>query len=356
MRYKKSLIFFCPSLEEGGVEKNLINISNSLSKNYKVSIITANKDKKKFFSKNIKFISTKKFNFNNINRFLKGIVSSILLFKNFRRNDIIFSFQSNVLAIILAKFLKGKVIIRSNTSPSKYVNSLFKKILFKLFFKASDKIVVNSEEFKKEFYKFFKIKPIIIYNPIENISYLRKMSYKKKIKLFKNRNTLTILSVGRLVKQKDHMTILRAINNIKFKKKIKFYLIGKGDQKDLLQEYIRKNNLSKIIKLLGYQKNIYPYLKQADLFVLSSKYEGLPNTLIEALSFGVPILSTDCKTGPKEILNEPKHGKLFKVGDYMSLSNLILKFKKKKNVTFFNDNRFNYEKIIKKYKNLINSI
>ena len=357
MNYKKNLIVFCPSIEEGGVEKNLINISNSLSKDLKISIITANNDKKKKFSKDIEFISTKKLNFTNKNRFLKGIVSAILLIKNFKKNCIILSFQSNIIAIVLSKFLNCKIIIRSNTSPSKYVDSFFKKILFKFFFKISNKIIVNSKEFNKEFYKYFNIRPVTIYNPIENISYLKKMSFKKaNIKLFKNDKSLKILSIGRLVKQKDHMTILKAINNIKHKRKIKLFLIGKGDQKDLLKKYIKKNNLYKIIKLLGYKKNIYPYLKKADLFILSSKYEGLPNTLIEALSFGIPIFSTNCKTGPKEILNKSKYGTLFKVGDYKTLSNLILNFKKKKKVSFFNDKRFNYERIIRKYKIVINSI
>ena len=358
MKYKKNLLIFCPSIEEGGVEKNLFNISNSLTKEYNVSLITANKDKKKYFSKSIKFITTKNLNLNKKSRFLKNVIASILLFKYLNKKNIVFSFQSNILAIAISKIFCNKVIVRSNTSPNKYVKNIFKRIIFFFFFNLADKVIVNSKEFAKEFYKFFKIKPITIYNPIENISYLKKQSNKDvKVNFFKDKNnTLKILSIGRLVRQKDHLTILRAINEIKDKKKIKFCLIGKGNQEYMLKKFIKTNNLSGIVKLIGYKKNIYPYLKNSDLFILSSIYEGLPNTLIEALSFGIPILSTNCKTGPKEILNKKKYGKLFNVGDYIKLSKLILKFNKKKKISFVNDERFNYKKIINQYKNVINSI
>ena len=125
---------------------------------------------------------------------------------------------------------------------------------------------------------------------------------------------------------------------------------------NLLNIFICLKNVNKFVKIYKNIENPNFFYKKADLFILSSKYEGLPNTLIEALSFGIPIFSTNCKTGPKEILNKSKYGTLFKIGDYKTLSNLILNFKKKKKVSFFNDKRFNYERIIRKYKIVINSI
>ena len=107
---------------------------------------------------------------------------------------------------------------------------------------------------------------------------------------------------------------------------------------------------------MNFQNNVYPYYKKADLFILSSLYEGLPNTLIEALSFGVPIISTDCKTGPREIMKKKKFGKLFRIGDYKKLSNLIMNSKKKRKKNCTNDIRFDFEKNLQKYKNLINNL
>ena len=92
------------------------------------------------------------------------------------------------------------------------------------------------------------------------------------------------------------------------------------------------------------------------LFILSSKYEGLPNTLIEALTFGLNIISTDCKTGPKEILKNGKFGKLFKVGDYKKLSELILFSKKRNKSKIFKDFRFNQKTNILKYKKILQEI
>ena len=91
------------------------------------------------------------------------------------------------------------------------------------------------------------------------------------------------------------------------------------------------NDLNKIVKCIGYKKNPYPYIKKSDIFVLSSLYEGLPNVLLEAIYLKKYIISSDCPTGPKEILENGKYGSLFKIKDYNYLAYLLLNFKYKKN-------------------------
>ncbi len=356
-RYKKKIQFFCPSIEEGGVEKNLFNITNNLSDDFDISIITANNDKKKFFNKKIKFISIKNNKFNKSSRLIKSLLSAMLFFKNYDRRNILISFQSNIIAIILSKIMFNKVIVRSNASPHIYAKNVFKRYLLRIFFNLANKIIVNSNEFKNEFLKYFKLNSVVIYNPVESKSYLMKKSNKKiNFSFFKNTSSyIKILSIGRIVKQKDHLTILRAINKIKYKKKIRFCLIGKGYLENNLQYYIKKKGLDKIVKIIGYKENIYPYIVKSDLFILSSLYEGLPNTLIEARSFGIPIFSTNCKTGPKEILKKYKYGKFFKIKDHNNLSKLLMSFKPiKKKFTY--DRRFDFEKNIQLYRNIINSV
>ena len=168
-----------------------------------------------------------------------------------------------------------------------------------LFFGMADKIVVNSDDFEREFKKYFNLKSIRIYNLMEDQPRLKKL-YNQKVKFNffdKNKKSLKIVSIGRLVSQKDHITILKALNLIKEKKNFKFCIIGKGIEYNNLQKYIISNNLRNKVKLIGYKKNIYPFLKKADIFILSSLYEGLPNTLLEAVSTGIPIISSNCKTG-----------------------------------------------------------
>ncbi len=355
----RKIIFFCPSMEEGGVEKNLINICNGISQNNQIFLITANRNKKKKFDSKVKFISSTKNFFNSQSRIIKSLLCVYLLIKNHDNNykSVIVSFQSNVIAIIISKILKYKVIIRSNQSPNNYAKNWFKRKIITFFFKMADKIVVNSNDFRKEFKKYFNLNSVTIYNPIEKKEKLLKLANCKiKNNFFsKSKNVLNILSIGRLVKQKDHITILKAINLIKKKRKVKLCLVGKGNEIQNLCNYIKDNKLFNIVKIIDYKKNIYPFYKKADVFILSSLYEGLPNTLIEALSLSIPIISTDCKTGPREILKN-KYGKLFKIQDYKTLSKLILKSKKKYNHKYFKDDRFDFEKNLNIYRNIIFSI
>ena len=358
-KFRKNIIFFCPSIEEGGVEKNLINISNGLSYNHNVSLITANKNKKKFFNKKINFISSKSDFFNNKSRITKSIYCCYLLYKYSKDNKAtIISFQANVSAILASKILGYRVIIRSNQSPIFYAKNFLKRKLIQFFFKKADNIIVNSKDFQTEFKKYFNLKSAVIYNLFEKQKIINRLT-KKNIKqtFFKNSKNITnLLSIGRLVAQKDQITILKALNLIKNKKKFKLLIIGKGVEYKNLISFIKDNKLGNSVKILNYQKNVYPYYLKADVFILSSLYEGLPNTLIEAVSLGVPIISSNCKTGPKEILRNGRYGKLFEVKNYKKLSLLILKTKKKRKIKFIKDKRFDFMSNLKKYEKLINSL
>ena len=202
------------------------------------------------------------------------------------------------------------------------------------------------------------VKSYIIYNSIESSKYLKYKSNKKvNFGFFDNaKKTLKILSIGRLVYQKDHMTILKAIKEIKDKRKVKLCIIGKGNQKKRLMKFIKFNKLNKVVKIIEYKNNVYPYLLKANLFILSSLYEGLPNTLLEAKSFNIPIISSDCRTGPREILENYKNGKLFRIKNFKELSRLILLSKQSNKKKFIYDKRFDFNKNIQIYKNLLNSV
>ena len=163
--------------------------------------------------------------------------------------------------------------------------------------------------------------------------------------------------------QKDQILLLKAFNNIKSKLKFKLIIIGKGKNKEKLKKYIKEKNLGKNIKIINYQNNPFPYLKKADIFILSSKFEGLPNVLLEAQYLKKPIISTDCPTGPKEILLRGKAGFLFNVGDVNQLEKNIIFVSKKKNSKLLKSKsnlglrymkRFDYKTNMGKYFKLIN--
>jgi glycosyltransferase involved in cell wall biosynthesis len=360
---KIKLIIFCPSIEYGGVEKNLYIISNYLSKKIELNVVTANNDKKKFFNKEINFFSPSSNYWNHSPRIFKTLICFFILLKNFHKKNIkIISFQSNAFAIIIAKILRAKIIIRSNTAPESYSKNFIKRCILKIIFQKADKIILNSKKFKKSFDSLYDVKSEVIYNPSYNQKNLNKLAKEKtKDHFFKKQNFLKIINIARLTKQKNHLTLLKAIKICSDKKlKIKVVIIGSGQEDKEINNFIKNNKLTETIKLMGYIQNPLPYIRQANIFALTSNYEGLPNVLIEALSQKKIVVSSNCPTGPSEILLNGKGGYLFKVNNHIQLARIIVyisknikKAKRKSEIGFNALKRFSYEKNCKKYYNLI---
>ena len=361
---QKKLLIFMPSIEGGGVEKNFFIISNYLvTKKIDVNIITAEKKFNHLFSKKINIISPKSDFWSTRKRYPKYFICLILLIKEHLKlkKFLTLSFQANMYCIIITKIFNQKIISRSNSSPSGWSKNFIKNFLFKILFKITDKVIVNSKDFKKAIDKKFNIKSFCIYNPFNKLEVI-KLSKKKTIKrIFKYNKSINIINVGRLVDQKDQMTLLKAINLLKKKIPMQVLIVGSGVERQNLQDYIKKNGLLKIVKITNFISNPYQYMKQAQLFILTSLYEGLPNVLLEAQGLKKFIISSNCSTGPREILLNGKAGFLFPPKNEVILSKKILYYYKNKkrlnkmiNLGFQNLKRFDSEKNLKKYFNLIN--
>jgi glycosyltransferase involved in cell wall biosynthesis len=358
----KKLIIFNPSIEDGGVEKNLFLIANYLANKIpSIILITSSVDKTKFFSKKILFSTIYFKFFDYFKRYPKYFFCILLLLFNiikYKRRVLVFAFQANIYAIIVSKLLGVNIITRSNTSPQGWNKSLIKQSIFKFFFKKAELIIVNSFEFKKQMDKAYSIKSRVILNPFD-FNYIKKKSLERVENNFFRINNLKLINVGRLVDQKDQITILKALKlALKKNKKIQLIIVGKGEKETELNNFILRNKLQKNIKLVGYQNNPFKYIRTADLFILSSKYEGLPNALIETIFLKKSVISTDCPTGPKEILDNGTYGSLFKVGDYRSLAKLILNFKKSKKKiknAFISCYRYSYQNNCNEYLKTIES-
>ena len=362
----KNIVFFMPFIGGGGVEKNLTLISNYVSKKLdNIYICTSSKKYKRKFNSSIKFLTPKKNFSENINIRLKYLYCLFLLFffilKN--KNTLVFSFQANVYCIILCKFLNVKIIVRSNSSSSGWNHSSLKKFIYKIIIKWADKVLTNSEEFRKQMNKNFNLKSICIYNPLNKKEILRKSKQKININFFNSSRILKIINIGRFTEQKDQITILKSAEILKkMNIKFKMLLVGRGAEKNNLANFIKEKNLKNYVKIINFQENPYKFINKSNLFVLSSKYEGLPNVLLEAATLKKFIISTDCPTGPREILLNGKGGFLFKVGNSKDLANKIIEYKKnvrklKKKITinYQNLNRFDYKLNTEKYLKLINS-
>lgn len=349
-----------PSIEGGGVEKNLFIISNYLSQYYQLYLITTSKNHFKKFTK-IKFIIPKINLVNKKGRLIKYFFSITELIKAifYIKPNLILSFQANIYSILISKILRKRIIVRSNSSPSGWSKNFFKKFIFKKILNLADDIIVNSQDFKKEMDKKFQIYTNCIYNPLNKNEIISKS--KKKIKFnFFNKKYLNIICIGRLVDQKNFLIILKALNLIKGQIKYKLLIVGSGYEKQKLINFIHDNKLNNEIKILNFKNNPYPYLNMSDLLILSSTFEGLPNVLLEAMVLKKFIISSDCPTGPKEILKNGRFGFLFPVNDYKRLSNQIIRYYKNKKklkiktgLAFNSLIRFDSKTNLLSYKNLI---
>ena len=360
---KKKIIFFMPSMEGGGVEKNLIILVNFLSnKLQNLNLVSFDEVFKKKISKKVIFKSFSKKPL-NLNKYFKYIICLALLIKEIIFEDVVVvSFQANIYCLIICKILNKKIIVRSNSSPKGWSKNLLKNYIYSYFIKKSDEVIVNSSDFKKQMKKKFNINPKLIYNPL-NIAEIQSKAKEKINKKFYKKKFLNIINVGRLTDQKNQITLLRAIKKIPNSIKLNLLIIGYGKYEKHLNDFIKNNQLEKRTNIIKELDNSFKFISKFDLFVLTSKYEGLPNVLLESLALKTPIISTDCPTGPKEILKNGKLGTLFRVNDYIALSKLILKYYKNKN--FFlkkadmgikNLEKYDYNKNCMKYYTIIKNL
>lgn len=223
-------------------------------------------------------------------------------------------------------FLHGSVRQYFEGVRKYFKNSFFNKI------NRFDYICTVSEEMRiqlKEIFPNLTNKQVTIYNPIdfetiENKACKRENLNLDEEKLLKNPY---ICSVGRLDEgQKDFNTLINAYANLKGENKIseKLILVGDGPDKEKLKSLVKKLNLENDVIFLGKKSNPYIWMKNSKAFILSSKYEGLPTVLIEALILDVPSISSNCLTGPIEILENGKFGELFNIGNIKELEEKIL--------------------------------
>jgi glycosyltransferase involved in cell wall biosynthesis len=134
-----------------------------------------------------------------------------------------------------------------------------------------------------------------------------------------------ILGIGRLSMQKNFSVLIKAFGLLRNAVGAKLIILGEGEERPTLNAIIKDLDLTESVCLPGFVSNPFAYLRRADLFVLSSRFEGLPTVLLEAMALGVPVVSTNCRSGPEEILENGRYGYLVPVDDVQSLATTMLK-------------------------------
>ena len=164
-----------------------------------------------------------------------------------------------------------------------------------------------------------------VYNPVVSPDLDRKARESPHHPWFDDRPCPVILAIGRMKKVKDFSTLLRAFARLLVQRPARLIVLGEGRLRPSLQSLARELGIAERVDFPGFQENPYAFLAKADLFVLSSRHEALPTVLIEAMACGCPVVSTDCPSGPREILEDGRLGPLVPVGDTEALAKAMVR-------------------------------
>lgn len=292
----KKVFFFLPFLAEGGGERVASDLSLNFPQEVTFVLFQNRIDypyKGRTISLNVPFpgnVFTKPF------IFLLALIRFKKLVKK-ENPDWVVSFGKlpNIINILGCK----KSVIRGDVYLSlgyKHLLGRIYNLLVKVLFNKAYKIIAVSEGIKEDFQKNFNIKEDkieVIYNPID-IERIKKLA-SEKIEF----NRKTIISIGRLDRQKGQWHLIRVLKEIE---NVDLVILGEGELDSYLRNLVKDLNLENRVKFLGWQKNPFKFLAGSDIFVLSSIWEGLSMVILEAMACGVPVISTDCPVGPREII------------------------------------------------------
>jgi glycosyltransferase involved in cell wall biosynthesis len=236
---------------------------------------------------------------------------------------------------LLGKYLSGvqtRIVIAEHNQLSKTTNNTGKlkarlaPIFARLLYPWADEIIAVSHGVAADLAHTASL-PLeriqTIYNPVITQDLLVSAQEPVEHAWF-NSDVPVILGVGKLEAQKDFPTLIRAFAKVRQVKRSRLVILGWGPDRPQLEGLIRELELNDDVDLPGYVQNPYAYMSKSAVFVLSSAWEGLPTVLIEAMALGTPVVSTNCESGPSEILADGKYGTLTPVGDYDDLASAIL--------------------------------
>ena len=164
----------------------------------------------------------------------------------------------------------------------------------------------------------------VIYNPVVTPELYQKITEFSEHPWFAPNSPPVILGVGRLEMQKDFATLIRAFAKVQSQRPARLMILGEGISRPQLEALVRELGVAENVTLPGFVANPYAYMARSAVFVLSSLFEGLPTVLIEAMAAGTSVVSTDCKSGPAEILERGLYGKLVPVGDIEAMAKAII--------------------------------
>ncbi len=329
----RKIAIFLTDLGGGGAERVMLNLANGfVSEGFTVELLLVNA-KGPYLSKvhpDIKLIGFE------ADRLSRSIPALLTYLKRERPDVLITALEdTNLVAIfshLLARVSTRMVVTVHNnlTQESKQSKSLKRRFvpsLIKWIYPFADLVIAVShgvaEDLKKLGIHPDKIR--VIYNPIITPDFSEMARAQPEHPWFDSKNTPIILGVGRLELQKDFETLIRAYSLVRQRQPARLMIVGEGSQQKRLIALCKELNLSEAeVAFPGFVENPFAYMSQASVCVLSSAWEGFGNVLVEAMGAGTPVVATNCPSGPAEILENGKYGRLVPVGAWDDMASAIL--------------------------------
>lgn len=327
-------VFLCsPSMVMGGAERYLLNLSDGLLEDgYDVTIILmeAKGPLLEEIDSRCELISIDK------PRVAKSLGALRKVFKE-NSPDIIVSFQTHMNVVVsIAVLLSGEkipLVVTEHAPFSSHLSLDFPRItkiknsfmlaVAKILYKRAETLVGVSDGVTQEYKAFAGLSDhqvVTISTPIVTSKLLEQAQEAPVHRWLVEKKQPVVISMGRLGKEKDYITLLKAFELLRKTVNAKLIIFGEGSERDELKSFITERNLSQYIDMPGINLKPFREMSHADLYVQTSVFEGFGNVLVEAMACGLPVISTDCPVGPRDILGEGKYGALTPVGDPVSLA------------------------------------
>jgi glycosyltransferase involved in cell wall biosynthesis len=333
---RKHIAIFLPAIYGGGAERVMLNLVGGIAEQgYSVDLILAQATGPHlgWIPRSVRLIELNPLHFGPL-RTLAGLLTLVRYLRQERPDALLSGLHANIVALWarrLAGFPK-RVLISEHSTFSLQNQQLprwYRKLMLRLvrrYYLWSDGIIAVSKGVADDLEQIARIprdRIRVIYNPIVTPELRKKAQDPLEHPWFKSGEPPVILGVGRLELAKDFATLIQAFARVRETFSARLLILGEGNERLALEALVRRLSLEQDVSLPGFVPNPYPFIAKASLFVLSSRWEGLPTVLVEALYCGTPVVSTDCPSGPREILRDGQYGKLVPVGNVAALAQSI---------------------------------
>ena len=327
----KRLAFFLPGLYEGGAERIILNLAEGVSeRGYVVDLVLARAEGPYMsqIPNTVRVIDL------NAPRVLGCIPALVRYLRRERPVALLSGMFTNLFAIWAWRLsgLSGRLVITEHNSLSAVVKTkkdirwqMYPK-LARWFYPWADTVIAVSNAVADDLVETAKVPRDLIqvvYNPVVTPDLQNKSEAPLEHPWFKDNEPQVVLAVGRLTDQKAFDVLIHAFSFVRKKHPARLLILGEGENRPALEALILQLGLEQSVELMGFVENPYSYMAHASLFVLPSRWEGLPTVLIEALYLGMPIVATDCPGGSREILRDGEFGRLVPVDDPVILAEAI---------------------------------